>query len=225
MSFLARPIAPWSRLTYWNGIRQWCQYLRDFDHIPSCDLLRGIPKPKTPDALPRPIDEATIHQLLSTTLSPRAHAYVRLALFAGLRVHEVAKVRSEDLDLAAGWMTVHGKGGRTAAIPIHPEVADLAEFMPRAGYWFPSSTDAGEPVSPVSVSKTISSALRSVGSSATAHQLRDTAATRLQRQVKDIRLTQALLRHKSVNSTMKYVAVSDAALKAAVDGMHWGAAA
>ncbi len=53
------------------------------------------------------------------------------------------------------------------------------------------------------MSSTIAAALKQCGSTATAHQLRDTAATRMQRMVGDIRIMQAMLRHSNITSTMK----------------------
>jgi integrase/recombinase XerD len=154
-------------------------------------------------------------------LAPRAHAYVRIALYQALRVHEIAKLRGEDFDLEAGWLTITGKGGVSAPIPIHPEVAKLAATMPAWGWWFPAPTGAGH-VRPVSVGLTIRNALKACGSTATAYQLRDTAATRLQRQTRDIRLTQALLRHRSIANTMKYTEASNAELSQAVNALNWG---
>lgn len=222
--FLARPISPWSRLTYWKAIGAWCTYVRDFGHTANGDLLANIPRPHTPTGVPRPIDDACIARLLKIRLSPRAYAYVRLALYQALRVHEIAKLRGEDFDLAAGWLIIEGKGGHVAPIPIHPEIARMAETMPEHGYWFPSRSSPYDHVNPVAVSQTIIGALRSVGSTATAHQLRDTAATRMQRVVKDIRLTQSMLRHRSIRSTQKYSGVADDALQAAVLSLDWSAA-
>ena len=54
--------------------------------------------------------------------------------------------------------------------------------------------------------------------------LRDTAATLLQRTTRDIRLTQAMLRHSNITSTAKYQA-SNAELHAAMSGMNWTDAA
>jgi integrase len=75
--------------------------------------------------------------------------------------------------------------------------------MPEVGYWFSGHTPGASHVQPVSVSSTIAAALKQCGSTATAHQLRDTAATRMQRMVGDIRIMQAMLRHSNITSTMK----------------------
>lgn len=225
VSFLGRDIKPWTRLTYYSGIKQWSAFLVEFGHLPSSNLTKGIPRPRTPEAVARPIDDDTIARLLAATLSPRPQAYIRLALYEGLRVHEIAGLRGEHFDFAGCWLMVTGKGGLTAPVPIHPEIAKLAETMPEFGYWFPSPAHPDRCVSPMAVSQTITNALRSIGCAANPHRLRDTAATRMQRKVKDIRLTQTMLRHRNIRSTMKYTGVSDEAMHSAVLALNWGDAA
>jgi integrase/recombinase XerD len=225
IAWLGRPIKPWTRLTYWKSVRAFSRWLVDFGHDPGSDLTGSIPKPRTPEPVARPIDDATIERLLALQLPPRPHAYVRLALYQALRVHEIAKIRGEDFDFGSGWLLVEGKGGLIQPIPIHPEVRKLADRMPEIGYWFPSSVSPLLPVRPEAVSQTITGALKRAGSTATAHQLRDTAATRFQRQTKDIRLTQSMLRHRSVTSTQKYTEASNAELQKAVNALDWTDAA
>lgn len=222
LAFLARPTSQWTRVTYWRSIRAWCSWLGEFEY-PHEDLLRGLPKPKTPTPTARPIEPSDIQALLAANLTRRTRAYVLLALYSGLRVHEIAKFCSEDVNIESGWMTITGKGGICKPIPIHPEITKLSADMPDMGFWFPNARGDGH-VTAMAVSTTIGNALRSVGCHATAHQLRDTAATMFQRQVRDIRLTQALLRHASISSTMKYCAVSDTALQSAVNAIHYDAA-
>lgn len=224
IAYLGREIKPWSRKTYWSSLKQWCVFLADFDYS-TTDLLRGIPRPKAPPPVARPLTDEQVTALLKLPLPLRASAYVRLALFAGLRVHEIARLRSEDFDLSAGWLLVEGKGGVTAPVPLHPEILALAESMPEIGWWFPSHVDITGHVTGRAVSTTIGAALRQIGTKATAHMLRDTCATRFQRKVKDIRLTQTMLRHRSVSSTQKYTGVADADMQAAVRSLDWGEAA
>lgn len=134
IAWLGRPLKPWTRLTYWRSVHAWSAWLREFEHDPGSDLTKGIPRPATPAAVARPIDDATIERLLALRLPARPHAYVRLALYQALRVHEIAKIRGEDLDMEAGWLMVTGKGGKTQPIPIHPEIRKLAGRMPEVGY-------------------------------------------------------------------------------------------
>lgn len=223
LTFLARDRSQWTRVTYWQSIHGLSVFLREFGHDPDSHLTKGICKPRKPEPVARPIDDDTIGRVLAAPFTPRVKAYLRLALFAGLRVHEIAKIRGEDFDWPAGWLMVTGKGGFTAPVPIHPEIRRIAEPMPDYGFWFPSLHSPGHHVSPQSVSTTVTNALRSVGSMATAHQLRDTAATRIQRQVKDIRVTQSMLRHRSLKSTQKYTGVADEQMHAAVLALDWAA--
>lgn len=221
VTFLGRDLAAWTRLTYWTSLRVWQRWMIEFGHDPDCNLLQGIEKPRTPAPVARPVDDETVQRLLRAKLPARTRAYVLLALYQALRVHEIAKLQPEDFDLVNGWMTVTGKGGVTKPIPLHPEVIALAETMPEMGWWFPSPRAPGEHVSPTAVSTTIRNALAQVGSTATAHQLRDTAATQLQRRYGDIRLTQTMLRHASPATTAKYAAVTDERLRDAMASLDW----
>jgi integrase/recombinase XerD len=45
---------------------------------------------------------------------------ILLAALAGLRVHEIAKICGEDVDIDSRTLRVTGKGGRTETLPRHP---------------------------------------------------------------------------------------------------------
>lgn len=223
IGFLGRRQSAWTRLTYWVGINAWAGFVREFGEQPEFDPVKGIPKPRTPDGVARPLTDEEVVRLIASPMLHRTRTYVYLGLFQGLRVHEIAKIKAEHFDILAGWLTVFGKGAVETSIPIHTEVILLAAAtLPREGYWFPHKYGRGH-VDPQSVSQTISNAMHRAGISATAHQLRDTCATQVQRQQHDIRITQSMLRHKSVVSTQKYVALDNVALQAAVAGLTWAA--
>jgi integrase/recombinase XerD len=224
LSYMSRPVKPWTLTTYYRCIRAWDVWAREFGYT-TASIVKGIPAPKTPRPVARPLTDGEITALLAAPLSRRARAFVILGLFAALRVHEIAAIKGEHLDHQSGWLMVTGKGGVTKPIPIHPRVAEIAAEFPEQGFWFPSTQRPGQHVDPRSVSLTIKNAMASVGIVATAHRLRDTTATRMQRQARDIRLVQALLRHSNIATTMKYVAVSDTALQEAVSRIGWGDAA
>jgi integrase len=67
-----------------------------------------------------------------------------LAAFAGLRVHEIAKLRGQEVDADNRTIYVVGKGGRGASIPMHRMVVEIAEAMPRRGWWFPARHQFGQ---------------------------------------------------------------------------------
>ena len=98
---------------------------------------------------------------------------VLLAALAGLRVHEIAKVRGEDVDIDDRTLRVTGKGGRSDTLPLHPLLVAAALTMPTRGWWFPAnSRRPGDHVHPKSVSDIIGQAMRRAGIVGTPHALR-----------------------------------------------------
>ena len=61
-----------------------------------------------------------------------------LAALAGLRAHEIAKVRGHDVDSDARTLYVIGKGGHAATIPTAPATGRDRRTMPARGLWFPA---------------------------------------------------------------------------------------
>lgn len=173
-------------------------------------------QPKQPPGIPHPCSTVGLHQLLASALPWPTRVMVLLAAFEGLRVHEVAKLRGEDIDLDAGTLRVLGKGGKHAVLPLHPEVAAVAARMPRTGWWFPGRADPGGPIRPASVSGAIGLAMSRARVPSTAHGLRHWYGTQLVRSGADLRTVQTLLRHTNLNTTAVYVQVEESARTAAV---------
>jgi integrase/recombinase XerD len=147
--------------------------------------------------------------MLTMTHRRRTRAYIRLGAYQGLRVHEIAKVRSEDIDVHGGSMTVTGKGGKTALLPLHDEVWELARNMPRTGWWFPSPNRPGHHVDGRAVGKAISDAMQRAGiASGKAHRLRHYFGTELVRSGVNLRIVQTLMRHESPATTAIYTRVT-----------------
>jgi integrase/recombinase XerD len=116
---------------------------------------------------------------------------ILLAALAGLRVHEIAKVRGQDVDLDSRTLYVVGKGGHGASIPLHPLLAKAAESMPRRGWWFPAnSRRPGEHIRSRCVSDVIGTAMQRAGiHDGTAHRLRHWYGTTLVESGTDLRTT------------------------------------
>jgi integrase/recombinase XerD len=226
--------APWTRCTYWMTVRCWVTWALA-EGIICADPTARLAKPRTPKCGPRPVSDNVITALLANPPNQRVRAYVALAALAGLRVHEIAKLRGEDITPASagrsqdggedcvnhnGWLYVDGKGGTRCAIPLHPELATIAKTMPPVDWWFPHN---GTHVSGEWVSTCIRRALRAVGSNATAHQLRHSFGTAVLRSSHDLRVTQELLRHSSPASTAIYTQVADLDKVDAIRALGWSA--
>jgi integrase/recombinase XerD len=211
--------APWTRCTYWVTVRCWVGWALA-EGIICADPTARLAAPRTPKCVPRPVSDAVIRRLLDAGSTPhRTRTYIALAALAGLRVHEIAKVRGEDIE-PAGWLFVDGKGGTRCAIPLHPQLAAIAATMPPVDWWFPHN---GSHVSGEWVSTCIRRALRAVGSNATAHQLRHSFGTAVLRSSHDLRVTQELLRHSSPASTAIYTQVADVDKVDAIRALGWSA--
>ncbi len=146
----------------------------------------------------------------------RAHAFVILACFEGLRVHEIAKVRGEHVH--GGELRVLGKGGSDATVPLHPLAAELVRSMPPQGFWFPGP-DSGH-VSRVSVGNAIKRVMVATGASGTPHACRHFYGTQVLRASGgNLRVAQRALRHADVRSTAIYTQIADDALRNAIGGI------
>ncbi len=211
--------ADWTRCTYYVSARAWHGWLVE-EGLRDDDPTQRIKRPRMPRGRPRPVPAQVVERLLDT--APRkAYCYIVLALYAGLRVHEVAKIRGEDVDRERNLLFVRGKGGVDAVLPMHPLVARLAHGQVKSGYWFPGSHEGH--VAAGTVSQSISRALRAVGSDATAHGLRHSFGTNVLRACRDLRITQELMRHSSPASTAMYTEVTDVDKHAAIRSLRWPA--
>lgn len=203
-----------SRATYYSHLHSWFDWLvangHRIDHPMSA--MRG---PRRPRGVPHPVALDHLPRLLQVRMWPTTRAMILLALLAGLRVHEIAKVRGQDIDRAAWTIRVVGKGGVIADIPLHPMLVELAETMPSRGWWFPSAHPRGR-ITGQSVSQRIKETMERAGVPGSAHHLRHTFATELVDQGTDLRTVQELLRHASLATTQIYVRVADKAKADAV---------
>lgn len=158
---------------------------------------------------------------------------VLLAAYAGLRRSEIAAVHPRDF--VDGVLHVVGKGDRARIVPVHPLIdqAVRAELERRrdgrigtgwrlgaarvdpAGYLFPGQ-QPGTHVSPWVVGDALSGLLGDVW---TGHTLRHRFASRAYAASRDLRAVQELLGHSRPETTARYTAVPDDAMREAVMGL------
>lgn len=209
----------WSQATsctYYAYLNGWFKWLQGQD-LRADNPMAKIGAPKSPERLPRPVSDADVRALLTSSTHTRTHAMIMLAALQGLRVHEIAKLRADDIDLDAGTLTVRGKAGSHHSLPLHPRVAEWAWRMPRKGFWFPSQYRAGEHIRSKSVSQSISNAMDRCGIRATPHALRHWFASRALADGADIYTVRDLLRHKNVSTTAIYAKLPDEIRRDAID--------
>ena len=195
-----------TRWTYFTSLNAWFTWLQKRGHRLDNPMI-SLDRPRRSKGVPRPVTNHDIQRLLVVRARRRTRAMLLLAIFEGLRVHEIAKIKGEHLDLVERTLVVTGKGGYTATLPLHHRVVEIAYQMPRTGYWFPG-TDHGHQRRE-SVSGTIKTAMVRAGVVGSAHQLRHWFGSALLEAGVDVRTVQTLMRHQNLATTEIYTRVSD----------------
>jgi integrase/recombinase XerD len=210
-AFLGRPeLGPWSRATYYAHLKDFCAWLASNHYLPE-DPMPQIRPPGRPKSEPRPLSETEVALVLEAA-DGRLRDWLLLALLAGLRVHEIAKLRGEDI--TDNGLYVMGKGAKGVTLPVHEDLRALAERYPRRGYWFPSPQ--GGHLGAETISGAVSRFFDELGIEGSIHRARHTYATRLLRAGNNLRVVQKLMRHANLQTTAGYTAVDEDELAAAI---------
>jgi integrase/recombinase XerD len=197
---------PSTRRTYSTALTSVYDWLnkrgRRDGHPLRLDIRERPIRPPAPKRKPRALRDDQVAELL-TTATGDPLTWVLLGLRQGLRVHEIAKFRGEELDVEV--LQVTGKGGKTVDLPTDPQVWELAQSYPRRGFWFPSDASPTGHVHRNTITRRVSKLLDGVGAAGSTHRLRHTYATTLLRGGMDIEEVRELLRHNSLTTTQIYL--------------------
>jgi integrase/recombinase XerC len=207
------------------------------------DPTLGIPAPRSPRRLPRPVAVDDCQALAEADAAPRPgrerallrdRALVELLYGAGLRVGELVALDVRDVDRHRGEVRVWGKGGKERLVPL-PEAAREA-----LGEWLDHRERPGVSGEPLFVSlrpradggprrlgsrdvrRILGRRARRAGLAGRVHphRLRHSYATHLLDMGADLREIQELLGHASLSTTQKYTAVSAERLLEVYDKAH-----
>lgn len=175
------------------------------------DPWDGVRMPRQPKGRPKPLKDHEVKDLLATVPNESpAFAYVRFALYGGLRAKEIAGLRHEDVDREREEITVRGKQEVVETIPLHPQLDFYFDEKDTArGSLFPYVTGN-------SVSNIVAYWMKKAGIKGGIHRLRHTYATRIYRATGDIYITSKALRHQSLAQTSVYAAMDDDRLRNAI---------
>ncbi|CAB5216953.1 XerD Site-specific recombinase XerD [uncultured Caudovirales phage] len=176
--------------------------------LTAIDLSLELPSVTVPMGTPKPIP-AVILARARAVADPETLLMLDLGALAGLRLHEIAAVHSDNISDFG--LRVKGKGGRVRTVPIHPRLKERLAAVD--GWAFPSSRRTGAHSSPDYVASRIEAVIEPPY---TTHSLRHYFATSVYRGTHDLRSVQTLLGHASIETTQRYVLVDQDALNAAV---------
>lgn len=197
-----------------TALMYWWQ-LEDVEGWPDAIVV-----PKKPPPRPRALTVEDADRLAVTARAwwPEG-SVVMLGLYAGFRRSEIAAARWEWF---AGWkwVSIMGKGGRTRHVPVHPDLRSwLRQRATASGYLFPGEGRRAH-ITPATVNNWFDRVAAAADVDATPHQLRHTFAQTIYDQTRDVYLVQKLLGHANVETTMRYVGVSERATEDAVLAMR-----
>jgi integrase/recombinase XerD len=180
-------------------------------------------KIKGPDRIPLTLEEMVALVTAIEKHSPKAVrtrnvAVVQVLIHCGLRVHELAGLRLDQVDLAGRHLlNVRTKGGKKLSAPMNDVVAEAVEkylLADRDRLLFPDempelfATRDGTPLSTRGVQQLVREYAKKAGikRQVTPHILRHSSATELVEDLGfDIRIAQGFLGHESVKTTEIYV--------------------
>lgn len=155
---------------------------------------------------------------------PKAWRWVRIAILTGMRLSEQRCLRRQDINLEDNLIELaNTKNGDRRYIPISKECRALLQeqMADHLSDWlFPSRRKQDSPIGPGAFNYLRLKYFRPAGlTDLTWHGLRHTCATRLLRAGSDIRTVQAILGHRSIEMTARYLRVCPTLTRDAMEAL------
>jgi integrase/recombinase XerD len=213
-----------------TALRSFLHYLRYRGDV-ACDLAAAVPTVAkwSMTSIPRAISADSVRQALASTsrrtaLGRRDYAILLLLARLGLRSSEVAFLELDDIDWDAGKVSIRGKGGQPATLPLPADVGKAIAAYLRYGR--PRSTSRRVFLrirAPIrgflnrgAVGAVVKYALSRAGVKAPTHgthQFRHALGAEMLRHGASLAEIGEVLRHRSPETTMIYTKVDLARLR------------
>ncbi len=231
----ARGLAPRSLaslLSAWRGLYRWLARHKGYDANP----VDGVRAPKPGRRLPKALSVEQVGRLLEpgedgTPAAARDAAMFELMYSSGLRLAELVGLDLGDgrLDLAAGEVTVTGKGSKTRTVPVgeRAKAALEAWLGARAQLAAPGEKALfvgarGRRIAPGVVERQLArlAARQGIAGRLHPHMLRHSFASHVLQSSQDLRAVQEMLGHASIATTQVYTHLDYQALARVYDAAH-----
>jgi integrase/recombinase XerD len=214
-----------TREKYLCSVRGFARYLYATDYL-TADLSKTITLPKQPKRLPKVILEYVEITKIMAAPDMRTHAGYRNRIIleilydTGIRAAEMAAVKTGDLDIVNGYLTIRsGKGTKDRVVPISSRVCDIIKqylLMVRPAMIRGKDTGYlvlnrwGTKMTPTAVWAIVKKAAHQakITKNVTTHTFRHTCATHMLKNGAPIRHIQEMLGHASLESTQIYTRVT-----------------
>lgn len=221
-------LATRSRNRHLAAIRSFYKYLlreKIADSNPAAQMESSQIQKKLPQVLSLEEVEKLLEQPdVTTALGQRDKAMLELLYATGLRVTELVKMTTEQLNLEVGFVIALGKGHKERVIPITENAQDaLKDYLEHgrklllkgrhSNYLFVNRS--GKPITRQGFWKILQRYTRKAGitRNISPHTLRHSFATHLLEHGADLRSVQLMLGHSDISTTQIYTHVAREQLK------------
>jgi len=203
-----------------SSAKRFFAYLVDCGRLPTSPMA-GVSAPRIARYHPAYLSPAEIKALIEAAaddprMGRRNRAILELLYGSGLRASELLGLRQGDIEFAAGFVRVTGKGNKQRLAPLGGYAADaLDAYLAKRPDPADHATDlvflgrSGRPLSRVALWKIIRKAALRAGlaKSVSPHTLRHSFATHMLEGGADLRIVQEMLGHADISTTQIYTSV------------------
>ncbi len=189
-----------------SAVRSFVEYLRTQRALGV--TLIGDESVKTPQTLPKPVEERYIFEMLEEA-DTKEKLVVVMLYGLGLRISELSGLKLADIHNE--WIEIRGKGNKTRELPLLDAVRSSIEnyldlYHPKQ-YLFEK---VGVPLNQAQLRYLLTQSFKSRGLKVTPHQFRHSFATHLLNNGARISDVSELLGHSSMATTQLYTKLGDA---------------
>jgi integrase/recombinase XerD len=182
---------------------------------------KDFPRARLDEKLPVVLAADEVQRFLVQVSGVKNRAVLLICYGAGLRISEAVSLKPSDIDSRRGLIRVeHGKGGKDRYAMLSPGLLEVLRAYWRiqrpTGPWLFPSWRPQKHLTAGAVRTACGDAWRDsgLGKRVTPHILRHSFATHLLESGIDTRVIQALLGHRRIDTTARYIAVSPATIGA-----------
>ncbi|MBI4824502.1 MAG: site-specific tyrosine recombinase XerD [Nitrospirae bacterium] len=189
------------------------------------DPTENLQSPKKWQTLPKALSLDEIKELLEGLKHPaskgsltlRDSAMIELLYSSGLRVSELIRLRTYDINFEAGFIRVIGKGSKERVVPVSQRALDMVKLYMKTArslllrkslseYLF--LTQRGKHMTRQRFFQALKGYGKKAGLNLSPHTLRHSFATHMLEGGADLRSLQKMLGHSDISSTQIYTKVS-----------------
>ncbi len=182
-----------------------------------------LEQPKIPKKLPKVMTIQEIENILREDLTKTQRLIIELLYGCGLRVSELADLKTNGLDLNAGYLRCSGKGSKERLVPLGQKAKEaLQEYFIHRDFLLKQHcldtknlliSDNGRFLTRQDIYNFIHEQGKKIHKNISPHTLRHSFATHLLENGADLRIVQELLGHSDVSTTQLYTHISKKRLK------------